>query len=98
MARTAYTLKITNPAGESRTIAVKPSLQVKLEERLGMPVWQRFIDGYTGAFDRLAFLVGQDDGLIPADMTFDDFIDSDDEWQVDIVSLGTPVVDAEGNA
>jgi len=80
----AFTIRITNPDGTtSREIPVKPSTIIHLEERMGVPLAQRIDDGYTGAFARLGYEVGQSAGVIPDDMTFDDFVD-EDGWVIDV--------------
>lgn len=99
MAKHAYTLVITTPDGIDHEILVKKSAQVRLEERTGRPILALIAQSYVGATERLAYEVGLDNDLIPKGMSFDDFLDSDEEWKVDIIPPEVDVaVDAEGNA
>jgi len=99
MAKHAYVLVITTPAGERHEILVKKSAQVRLEERTGRPILAQVAQSYVGAADRLAYEIGTENGIIPKDLTFDDFLDSDDEWLVDIIPPEVDVaVDGSGNA
>lgn len=86
--KTLTTLRITNPAGEARVIAVKPSVSIALEERLGRPIWAQAFEGYTGAGARIAYEVGRDAGFIPAEVTFEEFVDADPGWEIDLVAPG----------
>lgn len=90
-------VKITNPAGESRTILVKLSVIIELEEQTGMPVLLRSQQGYAGPALRISYKVGRDNGIIPPDVSFADFVD-DDAWLIDYSPTESPVADAEGNA
>ena len=83
MAPQAFTISIVTPAGEKHTIPVKPSTLIALEETWGVPFLERIRQGYTRSLDRLGFAVGQDAKVIPATMTFADFVDSDDTWEID---------------
>lgn len=86
--KTAFVLRLTNPAGESRDIPVKPSLAIRAEERAGAPLWTRVGEGYTGAMARFGWEVGREEGFIPASVDFDDFVDADPGWEIDV--LHTP--------
>lgn len=97
MAQASFIIAITTPDGTTTDVPVKPSTLIALEERMGMPVAQRIKQGFTGAAERLGFIVAKDAGLIPAERTFEDFIDGDDEWSFEFRSPETTVTDAEGN-
>lgn len=85
MARRSMSVMITPPGGEPVTVPVKRSTQVRLEEELGVPVLARIQQGFTGSLHRFAYAVGRDHGVIPESLSFDDFLDTDDEWEFELV-------------
>jgi hypothetical protein len=63
-------------------------VSIALEERLGRPIWAQAFEGYTGAGARIAFEVGRDAGFIPLAVTFEEFVDADPGWEIDLVAPG----------
>jgi hypothetical protein len=100
MSKFFYTVVITPPNGERTEIPIKKSVQVKLEERLRRPIMAQVSEGYIGAPERLAYEVGVDNGVIPKELSFDDFIDSDEEWVIDLIppEVDDVSLDGQGNA
>jgi hypothetical protein len=97
MASAAFVITITDPSGAVVDVPVKQSTLIRYEEQLGAPLAQRIRQGFTGAAERLGFMVGQQSGAIPPEMSFDEFIDSDESWSFEFRNPEPPVVDAEGN-
>ena len=65
-----------------------------------MPILAHIAQGYAYAPERLCFEVAQDAGAISKDLTFEEVIDSDEEWVFDLIppSVEELAVDGQGNA
>lgn len=81
----SFRMKITPPGSEGTEVVVKRSVLIRLEEELGVPILARIGEGYTGGLFRLGYAVGRDAGIIPAGLSFDEFVDAEDEWGITFV-------------
>ncbi len=84
-------LEITNPSGESRTILVPPSLQIRLEQKHRQPLLAQSLEGFIGSAALIAYEVGLDDGFIPKTVSFTEFVDADPGWEISLVDPGTQI-------
>mgnify|MGYP006921442834 CR=1 FL=1 len=89
---TAVKVRITPPGrpDDAVVVRVKRSTMIRLEEELAVPILSRIADGYTGGLYRFGYAVGREDGVIPSSLSFDEFVDADDEWRIEVMPDADP--------